>query len=48
MAYATQVGLEEGRHAKSVEIAKRLKEMGMSVSDIVSATGLEPDTVSAL
>ena len=48
MAYATQVGLEEGSHAKSVEIAKRLKEMGMSVSDIVSATGLDPDTVSAL
>lgn len=60
MAYATQVGREEGleeglatglaegSHAKSVEIAKRLKEMGMSVSDIVSATGLEPDTVSSL
>ena len=44
MAYATQVGREEGR----VEIAKRLKEMGMSVSDIVSATGLDPDTVSSL
>lgn len=60
MAYATQVGREEGleeglatglaegSHAKSVEIAKRLKEMGMSVSDIVSATGLDPDTVSSL
>lgn len=48
MAYATQVGREEGLEEGRVEIAKRLKEMGMSVSDIVSATGLDPDTVSSL
>ena len=48
MAYATQVGRKEGLEEGRVEIAKRLKEMGMSVSDIVSATGLEPDMVSSL
>lgn len=41
-------GIKEGSYAKSVEIAKRLKEMGMPVSDIVSATGLDSDKVSEL
>lgn len=41
-------GLAEGSYAKSVEIAKRLKEIGMSVSEIASVTGLGSDAVSEL
>ena len=41
-------GWAEGEKAKSVEVARNLKAMGLSIADISKATGLTTDEVAAL
>ena len=41
-------GLEEGAHAKAVEVARNLKSMGLSVQQIIQATELPEEEVAGL
>lgn len=41
-------GNEEGRRSKAVDVARNLKDMGMSVDDIVRAVGIDPDIIEKL
>lgn len=38
-------GRAEGEHAKALEIARRLKAMGLSVDAIIGATGLSAEEI---
>ena len=38
-------GRAEGEHAKALEIAHRLKAMGLSVDAIIGATGLSAEEI---
>jgi predicted transposase/invertase (TIGR01784 family) len=44
LAYARQDGKLEGK----LEIARNLKKMGLSVSQIADGTGLSPETIEQL
>ena len=46
--YAKEEGLAEGREEKSLEIAKKMSEMGLSVEQITEATGLSKEEVLKL
>jgi len=41
-------GLEEGAHAKAVEVARNLKAMGLSVQQVVQTTELSEEEVAGL
>ena len=41
-------GREEGRVEEKIAIARNLKSMGMSISDISKATGLQEEEIKAL
>ena len=41
-------GIEKGSHAKAIETAKKLLDMGMSVENIAIATGLSEDEIEKL
>lgn len=43
---AVQKGRAEGEMVKALEIAKKLKSMGLSLTDIAKATGLTEDEIS--
>ena len=46
--YAKKKGLAEGREEKSLEIAKKMLEMGLSVEQITEATGLSEEEIIKL
>ena len=46
--YAKEEGLAEGEAKKSLEIAKKMLEMGLSVEQITEATGLSEENVLKL
>ena len=46
--YAKKKGLAEGREEKSLEIAKKMLEMGLSVEQITEATCLSEEEVLKL
>ena len=46
--YAKEEGLAEGKEEKSLEIAKKMLEMGLSVEQITEATGLSEEEVLKL
>ena len=41
-------GRAEGEQNKALDIARNLKSMGLSTSDIINATGLSEDVISNL
>ena len=43
-----QEGMEKGRTEKEFEIARNLKQMGLSTADIVKATGLSAGEIESL
>jgi predicted transposase/invertase (TIGR01784 family) len=45
---ALKQGLEQGRQERDKEVARNLKRLGISVEQIVQATGLSPDAIAAL
>ena len=46
--YAKKKGLAEGREEKSLEIAKKMLGMGLSVEQITEATGLSEEEIIKL
>ena len=48
LAEGREEGLAEGEAKKSLEIAKKMLEMGLSVEQITEATGLSEDDVLKL
>lgn len=48
MTAATEKGLKEGSMEKAKEIAKKLKQMNMSSSQIEEATGLTKEEIESL
>ena len=38
-------GRAEGEQSKAIDIAKKLKSMGLSIADIIKATGLSEDDI---
>jgi predicted transposase/invertase (TIGR01784 family) len=46
--YAIDTAFDEGKIEGKIEVAKKLKEMGLSNSDIKKATGLTDDEINAL
>jgi len=46
--YAREEGREEGKESKAQEIARRMLEKKMSISDIVEITGLSAEQIKAL
>ena len=46
--YAKEEGLAEGEAKKSLEIAKKMLEMGLSVEQITEATGLSEEEIIKL
>ena len=45
---AEEKGRVEGRVAETIAIARNLKSMGMSISDVSKATGLQEEEIKAL
>ena len=45
---ARKEGRVEGEKSKAIAIARNLKSMGMSISDISKATGLQEEGIKAL
>ena len=43
-----KIGRAEGEQSKAIDIAKNLKSMGFSISDIIKATGLQEDDIMKL
>lgn len=48
MEKGLQQGLQRGRTEAQLEIAKRLLKMGMSLEDVVKATGVEQEEIEQL
>ena len=48
LAGAKEEGIEEGAKKRSLEIAKKLKQMGMNIEDIKKATGLTKEEIEKL
>ena len=45
---AHKEGLAEGKASEKIEIAKNLKQLGISLEDIVKATGLSKEQVESI
>ena len=48
MADAEKKGRNEGQNKASLDIARNLKGMGLSISQIAEGTGLSPETIAGL
>ena len=47
-AEGREEGRAEGEQSKAIDIAKKLKSMGLSIADIIKATGLSEDDIMKL